>query len=354
MTNERLDFIDFAKGFAILSIVLFHYSQPYAFGLWAKAIMVGGTGVHLFFILSGFGLGLSSTKMESLTFYKKRFSKILIPYYFIILIIYFTNEVFQIYQGNSLYAIGGHLFLYKMFDERIMGSYGYHFWFISTIIQFYVAFPLIVKFKNRTSRISFFLISLLISIVYWVLITVLNVSHLRVCNSFFLQYLWEFNLGILLAERYLKCGEVFWNKRISVLLLYSMLGLGLMGIMVLKGGRLGQTFNDLPASIGYLCLTSASYILISNVQQILSFFIYVGKISYELYLIHMLFFLLANKLILESTNSGSSIFTSLFIVLPISIIAAKGYSFLINIIYRYFKVSLAIKKTKIAHPNAQR
>lgn len=85
MNQRRIEYIDFAKGFAILSIVIFHYCQPYLSGAWAKAIMIGGTGVHLFFVLSGFGLGLSSQMSSILGFYKKRFSKILIPYYFAIL-----------------------------------------------------------------------------------------------------------------------------------------------------------------------------------------------------------------------------------------------------------------------------
>lgn len=138
MNKRRIEFLDFAKGFAILSIAIFHYSQPYTTGLWSKAIMIGGTGVHLFFILSGFGLGLSSTKLSFTTFYLKRFSKILIPYYFAIALICIINEGYQLYDKNTLYAIGGHFFLYKMFDEKIIGSYGYHFWFISTIVQFYI------------------------------------------------------------------------------------------------------------------------------------------------------------------------------------------------------------------------
>lgn len=343
MTKERLDFIDFAKGFAILSIVIFHYAQPYAFGLWAKAIMVGGTGVHLFFILSGFGLGMSSTKMESLTFFKKRFLKILIPYFVIISVIFLANMVFPLYRDLTLYAIGGHFLLYKMFDERIIGSFGYHFWFISTIVQFYIVFPLIVNLRKRISSTNFLLISLVTSIIYWVVITVLNVTHFRVFNSFFLQYLWEFNLGLVLAERYLIYDEVFWKKSSSVLFLFVLLGLGLMGFMAFKGGQLGQTFNDIPASIGYLSLVSLAYTFISNFRQLLSFFIYVGKISYELYLIHMLVFLFANELIIKSNLLIPSIFTSLFIVLPLSLLTARIYLFLINFVYRYFKSINKIK-----------
>jgi len=72
MGKQRLYFIDFAKGFAMLSIVLLHYSQPYVAGRWAKAIMIGGSGVHLFFVLSGFGFALSQKKLRVSSFYQKR------------------------------------------------------------------------------------------------------------------------------------------------------------------------------------------------------------------------------------------------------------------------------------------
>ncbi|MBN1804781.1 MAG: acyltransferase family protein [Sedimentisphaerales bacterium] len=126
MTKQRLGYIDFAKGFAILSIVVFHYCQPYVSGIFSKAIMIGGTGVHLFFVLSGFGLGLSS-KVGAFSFYKKRFVKILIPYYVIILIIYVINIIHPVYKDDGLYALCGHLFFYKMFDKNIIGSFGYLF-----------------------------------------------------------------------------------------------------------------------------------------------------------------------------------------------------------------------------------
>jgi len=112
--------------------------------------MSGGMGVHLFFVLSGFGLGLSA-KIKATSFYKKRFIKILIPYYIVILIIYAINVIHPVYEDGSLYALCGHLFLYKMFDKNIITSFGYHFWFLSTIIQFYIIFPLIIVIKQKQS-----------------------------------------------------------------------------------------------------------------------------------------------------------------------------------------------------------
>ncbi|MDX8405085.1 MAG: acyltransferase, partial [Mariprofundus sp.] len=146
--------MDFAKGFAILSIVLMHYCTPYVEGVWSKIIMLGGTGVHLFFVISGFGLGLSLYRLGVLAFYRKRFTKVLLPYYLAIITIFTVNLFYPVYPSDSWYALGGHLFLYKMFDETIENSFGLHFWFISTIVQFYIIFPLLLM--DKTSALQRF------------------------------------------------------------------------------------------------------------------------------------------------------------------------------------------------------
>lgn len=332
MQRRNIEFLDFAKGFAILSIVIFHYLQPYTAGIWSKAIMVGGTGVHLFFILSGFGLGLSSTKLNPTAFYRKRFIKILLPYYAAVSFICIINGVYHFYGENSLYAIGGHFLLYKMFDENIIGSYGYFFWFISTIVQFYVVFPLIIRIKNSISLSQFILFSFSVSFLYWIVISLLGLAHLRVYNSFFFQYLWEFNLGIVFAEQYLKNGKCFWNKSVFVLAPIAIAGLTIMALMVTKGGRLGQTFNDIPAAVGYACLTATIYLLLSKLNSIRSLITYTGKISYELYLLHMISFLLLNNFIFHLTGINENMFAAIFFILPISVLVAKYFAAVIRLI----------------------
>lgn len=77
MNRQRLEYVDFAKGLAILSIVVYHFCLPYVSGMWSRAIMIGGAGVHLFFVLSGFVLGLSAT-VKATAFYKRRITRILV------------------------------------------------------------------------------------------------------------------------------------------------------------------------------------------------------------------------------------------------------------------------------------
>jgi peptidoglycan/LPS O-acetylase OafA/YrhL len=348
MNKERLDFIDFAKGFAILSIVIFHFSQPYVSGIWEKAIMIGGSGAHLFFVLSGFGLGLSK-KVNASTFYKKRFIKILIPYYIVILVIYMINIVYPVYGDHGLYALFGHLFFYKMFDESIMVSFGYHFWFLSTIIQFYIVFPLLVVMRDRMSSLAFIAITLFISVSYWMMITYFNLADERIYNSFFLQFLWEFSVAMVLAKLYKEKNLLIWVQSNIVLMSIAIIGILLMALMALKGGRIGQTFNDIPASIGYASLAAFIFSVSSSViKPFKVFLIFIGNISFELYLIHMIAYILLNSFITSVINMESNIFISLFLILPITILLSSFVHKLFNI----FMLDKIIKKNKLVESNS--
>jgi peptidoglycan/LPS O-acetylase OafA/YrhL len=342
--KQRIEYIDFARGFAMLAIVLFHYLQPYAVeGPLSKAILVGGSGVHLFFVLSGFGLGLSSQNIGAINFYKKRFSRILVPYYLVVLAIFGLNQVWQIYQGDGVYALAGHLFLYKMFDEKIMGSFGYHFWFISTIIQFYLVFPFIIWFKQRLNSKVFLGISLLLSIAYWVLIGVLGLADQRIFNSSFLQYLWEFNLGIVLADAYRRRDFRFWQQKPLVLIAAAAVGIGLMAGLALKGGDIGKTFNDIPASVGFISLSALVYWLCDrHLQSFKRAFMSVGSLSYELYLIHMIVFLVIGLGFKTLFQSEGSIGSALFLILPITLFFSHWLMRLNSEIFKKLTVWLKI------------
>ena len=127
--RSRVEIIDFLKGYAIFTIMAFHFLAFADFPApWNLMIWFGGTGIHLFILLSGFGLYYSYLK-RPLTwwpFIRKRAVKIYIPYILVVLISALIAVFVPVYV-NSWYALGGHILLYKMFDEQIVGSYGFQF-----------------------------------------------------------------------------------------------------------------------------------------------------------------------------------------------------------------------------------
>jgi len=286
---KRLELIDFLKGFSIFTIIVYHFLDQLILKFpFNKLILFGGTGVHLFVLISGLGLYLSYLKkpIPYLSFLQRRFSKIYAPYILIILISAFISFFIPVYP-NSWYALGGHVFMYKMFDETIMGSYGYPLWFISLIFQFYLVFYVLVYFKKKTKNSWFILICLLISNIWPVLVVMLGKEDERIWNSFFLQHLWEFAIGMVIATMIASGNNLTKYKFKPIyFLLAGILNCALYAALALKCGEVGKMFNDIPALIGYSCIAIWIYLL--GIQKIKEFFLFTGRISYSLYLTHIL------------------------------------------------------------------
>jgi peptidoglycan/LPS O-acetylase OafA/YrhL len=323
--TRRIEFIDFARGYAILGIVLFHYYYRSATGPMAQAIMFGGAGVHLFIIVSGFGLSLSPLASSVSQFYKRRLTRILVPYYVFITVLFIINQFYVIYPDATPYAYAGHILWFKMFDDSIIGSFGGHMWFMSAIIQLYLVFPLLSRARNRIGNRFFFIVTLLLSVSYWFTVIMLGKEDSGVYTSFFLQYLWEFSAGMILADSFVRREFRFWDQSPFALALTSIVGIGLMGLLAVKGGRTGRVLNDLPAAIGYTSFAALSYLIIARyARPLIRAFLRVGKFSYELYLTHVFVALVLVRFLFRSTDAIISPIEGL-IIIPFAILGAAIY-----------------------------
>lgn len=281
--------IDFLKGFSILTIVVMHLIQVYMRnlpGIIYTGASLGGTGVHVFFFCSGFGLYLSQSKkcLGAKEFYGRRLKKIYVPYIIIVLISFCIPFMYQ--ESDRIPALLSHIFLFKMFVPKYEISFGLQLWYISTIIQFYIAFPFLYSLykKNKSSK-RILLGAFFVSVCWWIFVAYLGKGEERVWNSFFLQYLWEFVLGMEVAK-YLKDGETIEIKRWQ-LIVVAIVGLSVQMIMAMVGGNL-KLFNDIPALVGYGALALFIYSLhIGCIGKVMNF---VAKISYEWYLVHIVVF----------------------------------------------------------------
>lgn len=117
-------------------------------------------------------------------------------------------------------------------------------------------------------------------------VALLGKSDLRIWNSFCLQYLWEFVLGMWLAWVYSKKGEIKLPSK-KILLAFALLGIAITGVTGKAGGWL-KLYNDIPSLMGYGGLALSIYSL--NIKPLNRFFEYTCKFSYEWYLIHILIF----------------------------------------------------------------
>ena len=316
---QKLAVIDFLRGYSIFTIVLMHLLLNYNLPSWlSKASMFGGAGVHVFIFVSGFGLYLSylNNPLSYKDFLRKRFGRIYWPMAIICLITAF----WMYYQGQSvLMPLLGNLLLFKMFVPSLEDSMGTQMWFISTIIQFYLTWPLIVKLINIKWGGW---IALAISLIWSTFVGLSGLGVERIWNSFFLQYLWEFCLGMKIAELYnCKRFSSLETPKWKYLIPACVLGVVMTGVMGVAGLP-WKLYNDIPSLIGYVSMALIIYKI--RVLPINRFFSYTNRFSYEWYLVHILVF----QIVQQYTADMLSDWLEILLCLSISYTSAWAYSLL--------------------------
>lgn len=204
-----------------------------------------------------------------------------------------------------------------MFVPELESFMGGQMWFISTIIQFYIAWPLIVKLMNVKRGLLY---ALLISLMWSTLVGLLGFGEERVWNSFFLQYLWEFCLGMKLAEVYLKRPAALNVPKWKILIPVCIVAMMMTGVL----GWLGfpwKLYNDIPSLVGYTSFALILYKL--GISQINNLFVFTNKFSYEWYLVHILVFQIVMFLLNDSVPNA----VEFVICLLLSYFVAWGYGF---------------------------
>jgi len=287
MRAENLLFVDFARGFSMGTIVLMHTSRYLPMpGFLRTAFEFGGSGVHLFVFLSGFCL-LLSRQVSVAEFYKNRFVKVLVPFYVIITVVFIIDSIINFsYYQSSWNAYLGSIFLYRMFDNSILFAMGFEYWFVMMIVQFYLLWPLLLALEKRVSWKTFLVITMSISILWWIVVAKFAYAS-GVHLNFFLTYIWEFALGMVCARLYKNRDFQFWNSKPAVYATIGVVGLGCMFVMNSKLGRAGTIFNDIPAFFGFTGVCLLLYILAKeHAGWLFKSMGFIGKISYSMYLIH--------------------------------------------------------------------
>ena len=330
--TNSYEIINFLKGFAIITIVLMHLIQTYvhAPNLINKIVTIGGSGVHVFLFCSGFGLFFSYLKypVGYKEFLVAKLIKIYIPYIMIVLI---SACIPIMFSGDRFKALLSHIFLYKMFIPKYESSFGSQLWYISTLFQFYILFVPMCVIKKRLSNKSFFICALMASIIWWIIMAITGLYDERVWCSFFLQYIWEFALGMIVAD------VLYGGMKIEIsnymLAIISVIGIGVAALLVVKGGFL-KAFNDIFAMAGYMSISLLLYSF--SVKWINTVVLFISRISYELYLVHILVF----TLVFNTLNSIVKNEMILGIIsLMIAILIAYGYRFFVGYIRKRIKIT---------------
>lgn len=265
------------KGLAILMVIISHiayflYPDPnFLFPLSIYA----GVGVNIFLLLSGFGLTASASKEHSiLRFYQKRLLKIYLPMWLILLTLIVIYRFTSQQLGSSTPIWQNLLGWFPSAD--IKKDLDSPLWYFTLILFYYLVFPWVFKLKN------IFAASYLILLFSLLLIKLVHVTP-DVLNLYKLHLL-AFPLGMIIYKLDLLDSWGSFSRLAKswdwILIVLSIGAFGYLGIYSRVGsGILPEQLTSL-ATAG--CLLGAFYLL----KWRSVFWRFLGKYSYELYLVH--------------------------------------------------------------------
>jgi peptidoglycan/LPS O-acetylase OafA/YrhL len=304
-SNYRPD-IDGLRSIAILAVIVFHLN--------ANLLPGGFTGVDIFFVISGYVVTGSILRKDNtnifqsiLEFYSRRIQRItpaLVFCLFITLLLtvwFITPRLSRNFLEVSLWAFfnwSNNALIFANRDYFSTDEYlnpFLHTWSLGVEAQFYLLFPLLLilsKFfdKNRHKVKALWLTILFITL----LISLIISSVFTFINPILAYYLmpsrfWEMASGAILFLSLTDCNILQNNyKLIRILLQLSSVFLIGLGFFFAKPNLAFPSPMAIPTVIGTLIFILLGSNQKSYLNKLVSnrFCLYVGKISYSLYLWH--------------------------------------------------------------------
>ncbi len=301
----RYPALDGVRGLAVLMVLVWHYIPCQVArdaGWWApyvrRILYVTGSGVDLFFALSGFlivGILLDRKDKPGYfsTFYLRRTCRIF-PLYFLMLGLYVVAEKWSGLSGAPeqwLFGDAIPLASYATFTQNIIMGMKPGFgpgwlavtWSLAVEEQFYLVIPLLVMLLD-TRRLVIVLVSILL-VLPW----------LRILSPGFHNYInlpWRADpllagACVALLVRWGRGVELIWQMR-GPLIMAGIVLLALVGLMILFPGCLGVFDNTLYALLYGIVILVARLEMIPSLCHLLRLrtLQWLGFISYGIYLIH--------------------------------------------------------------------
>jgi peptidoglycan/LPS O-acetylase OafA/YrhL len=286
------------RAVAIILVLLFHFKIGNMSG--------GFAGVDVFFVLSGYlmtGLLLNKSGQKIApvlkSFYWKRVWRIAPAYLATLVLVlgvaWFVLLPFDLKKlgESSLFSV---LFTTNFYYSNSAGYFDtdaifkplLHTWSLAVEMQFYVFWPLVILFLNRARPVLQVLIIALLTVISFVGAIWLGATDPDVAFYALPFRVWEFGLGGLIAHPLVFTWLSRWQKPVRWVQLPALVSLLITGLVF---------DNSLmwPAPYGLLPTVATAVLILGGAQRqggisvrLLSLFpiVWLGEISYSLYLVH--------------------------------------------------------------------
>ncbi|WBL82517.1 acyltransferase [Bradyrhizobium xenonodulans] len=253
-TDAKIGVVNGFRGIAILMVVLHHLFVPYAAkdplhtgqldpdGIFAAFIANAWLGVPLFFVLSGFVLylpyRLGRRKVESLAdvrlFYLHRAHRLL-PLYYLVVLVSLTLHAQTGVGSLRWYLEAGGLFstLFVFSPHGFMPPSNVVLWSVGVEIWFSLLFPVLILAIRRWGIGTIVVATLAASSIFIFIggsIPIANVGSFRPFTSGIFGSCYQFVLGMLVCDLYVRQLEKLKRPTSSLPSLLAGLVLGVLGL----------------------------------------------------------------------------------------------------------------------------
>ena len=333
---KRIESLDILRAFAALSVFFYHINvvgnNPFN-GFFD----FNGIGVDLFFVLSGFFIGLSviNTKEWRVTlFLKKRFIRIAPAYYVSLIIMLALVTPPYILTFSGVIDVISHLSFLHSITYNTHGSLNGSYWSLGIEVYFYIlmaASALLLRDSKIRFKVLFCWIIIALLWRYWVSTLALEPVFKFILATQLPGMLDEFSYGIIVAI-------IVSNKNILNIIkmkqyLFISFTVAIIGVsFYVKYQYRGNYWSSwdllvigrsiLALSFALLITSFISLSQYSDFNHYLSFsgIPFIGKISYSFYLYHLpVIIAMKNAGILTNNNITSGIFCLIITLLLSSI-----------------------------------
>ena len=295
--KNKLQSFETYRGFAALMIAAVHFNVNSPL---SNHSLANGLFVHFFFTLSGFVMYLNYHNklidfISVKNFLKKRFFR-LYPLHLLFLIIFLIIEVSkyfaQIKYGlvanneafsiNNLKTFLGNIFLIQTFFDY--NTFNTPSWSISAEYYTYMIFALVFFFMKKTNLLIFiFLVGILVFRINSEIGLGIEKTYLS-----FLDCVYCFFIGVFSCKIYFKYSNLeIFQRYYSIITLILLVVSGLLIINIS-----GKFSFIIPLFFGLLLIFSANLKNENILGKIIcnKFFVYLGSISYSIYMCHLFIF----------------------------------------------------------------
>ena len=332
MKSKRLEYIDIARGIAIILIVLGHtitYSQN------CRIIykIIYSFHVALFFIISGYTYKIK--KEESfLIFFKRKFTRIMVPYYIWAFIFIIPFYIFGSSTGDAIGASYSMLSLKKIIFNVFYAN-GNLFalkqnsalWFLPSLFSMEIIYYNILKKcdNNKNLTFIFLILEFFVAIITYKFMKFIFPLGINTSLHFGIFY----HIGYLMKKKNLM-GSVTFNN-VLFLILITIMGIfaALLNYRIVSA--IDYAYGNLYLAIFSGIFLSISVLIFSKKIKRSKLLEYIGKNTMGILIFHKLIVLIMqSKLgIISNLLKKSNSFVEIIIGISIASIAI-GFSLIIN------------------------